>query len=81
MSIQPTKHFELFRGKTLLSIDFGTVVTGLAIFTPGRDPFPMIQGKINFKNTTQLAQEIKKVVDEECVDILIMGLPLYLDGK
>ncbi len=81
MNFEQTPQFQTFKGKTLLSIDFGTKVTGLASYCPGRDPFPLIYGKLTFQTIEKLVSDIAKIVNDEAVDVLIMGLPLYLDGK
>ena len=81
MSFEQCPQFETFKGQTLLGIDFGTKVTGLSIYAPGRDPFPIIHGKIIFENEEKLVKELARIVSDECVDILVLGLPLYLDGK
>ncbi len=81
MSFEQSAQFNTFKGQTLLSIDFGTRVTGLASYCPGRDPFPIIFGKINFENVDKLVDSIALIVSDECIDVLIMDLPLYLDGK
>ena len=66
--------------KTILAIDYGTKATGLALFTLGKDPFPMPYGKIKYIDDQQLCTEILKVIDDEVVDQLIIGLPLFTDG-
>ena len=81
MLFEKTPQFSTFHHKTLLAIDFGTTVTGLARYTPGRDPFPLGQGKLIFTNEEKLIRDIETVILDEGVDVLIMGLPLYLDGK
>jgi len=81
MNFDQTRQFLCFKGKTLLAIDFGTKVTGLASFCPGRDPFPLIYGKINFVSEEKLIADLQKIVLDEAIDIIVMGLPLFLDGK
>ncbi len=81
MSFDQSPQFETFKGQILLGIDFGTRVTGLSIYTPGRDPFPIIHGKIIFESEEKLVKELARIVSNECVDVIVLGLPLYLDGK
>lgn len=69
-----------FTNKTILAIDYGTKVTGLATYTVDRDPFPLPFGRINYHSDDQLVTDILKVIDEECVDVLLLGLPLFTDG-
>ncbi len=75
------KRFKTFEGKTILAIDFGFKVTGTALFCPGRDPFPYIAEKIIFKSQADTITALKKIVDDEGVDILVLGVPYFLDGK
>ncbi len=81
MSFENCSHFIHFKGQTILAIDFGTKVTGLASFCPGRDPFPLIYGKIIYQNHEQLIRDLKKICVNEGIDILVLGLPLFTDGK
>lgn len=69
-----------FTNKIILAIDYGKKVTGLATYTVDRDPFPLPFGRINYKSDDQLASEILKIVDDECIDVLVLGLPLFTDG-
>ena len=66
--------------KTVLAIDYGTTVTGLALFNPKRDPWPLPYGKIVYKNDSQLIEEVGKKIEEESVGILVLGIPLCKDG-
>ncbi len=70
-----------FQHKTILGIDYGTVYTGIATFCVGKDPYPTPFSKINYLNDEQLLKEILKIIDNESIDIVVLGLPLYLDGN
>jgi putative holliday junction resolvase len=67
--------------KVYLGIDFGSKVIGLALFCPNRDPFILLHGKIVVENELQVLQEISNVVDEESIGAIVLGLPLFTDGK
>jgi putative Holliday junction resolvase len=67
--------------KMLLAIDFGEKFIGLATYCVNRDPFPTPYGRIANKNTNQVLSELKKVISDELVDELIIGLPYLTDGK
>ncbi len=69
-----------FTNKTILAIDYGKKVTGLATFTVDRDPFPLPFGRIIYQDDLQLIGEIQQVVDDEFIEVLILGLPLFTDG-
>ena len=63
----------------ILAIDFGDKRTGLAIAdtdTRLASPFTVLE---NLKEP-QLVAAIKRIVEEERIDILICGLPLNMDG-
>ena len=68
-------------GKRILSVDYGTKVTGLAICQVDIDPFPQPLDRIIYKNDQQLSLDIQKFVENECADYLLLGVPHYTDGK
>lgn len=59
-----------------MGIDYGTKRTGIAISD--------VHGKIAFPfktiDTTELLQELKKIVKQEKVDTLVIGQPKYSDN-
>lgn len=67
--------------KVLLGIDYGTKVVGTALFSVGKDPYPLPFERIIFKDEEQVLEEILFICENELVDILILGLPLHTDGK
>ncbi len=83
---QPPNHSQ-FQGQTILCVDYGTKVTGLAIFTPGRDPYPLGHGKILMEHLgnkmpfEHFAQNLLQIIQDEDVNIVVLGLPLYPDGN
>lgn len=81
MSFSNYKNFELFKNKSILAIDYGTKVTGLAQFCPGREPFPSPFGRIVYMSDEQVINEIKIVVEDEVIDVIVLGLPTYEDGN
>jgi len=74
-------NFNRFSGKNILAVDYGTKVTGTATFCPGRDPFPLLCTSIIYKTDQQLIQDLSKLIDDEGIDVLVLGLPLFTDGK
>ncbi|PIP90103.1 MAG: Holliday junction resolvase RuvX [Bdellovibrionales bacterium CG12_big_fil_rev_8_21_14_0_65_38_15] len=80
MNFEEYPRFDQFKGKTILSVDYGTKVTGLAFWGVGREPFPGPYGKIIYQNDDQVCQEIKTIYDDEACDVIVVGLPLYADG-
>ncbi len=73
--------FHEFAGKTILCIDHGQNVIGLAIFTPGREPFPLTHGKIINKGLDALIKELEKIIDEDFIELIVFGIPYLTDGS
>lgn len=67
--------------KTLLALDFGEKFIGVASFCVNRDPFPTPYGRIANKGESFVLGELKKIISDECVDEIIVGLPHLTDGK
>ena len=66
--------------KRFLGIDYGDVNIGVAISDVGRQiasPYAMLKNK-NYKD---LFPEIKKIVDEMDVAVIVLGLPLQMNGE
>lgn len=74
-------NFTKYNNKNLLGIDYGEKVIGLALFCPGREPFPMPAGRIINKNERQVLADLHTVIEEEFVEVIILGIPHLLDGK
>jgi len=64
-----------------LAIDYGTKFTGIAQFKPGSDPFPICGERIAYKNDQQLIDDIYQLVEDEFINLVVIGLPYLLDGK
>lgn len=75
------KRFKIFENKTILAIDYGSKVIGTALFCPGRDPFPYIGEKIIIKSSQTALHSISNLISTENVDIIVLGIPYFLDGK
>lgn len=73
--------FSEFKNKNILAIDFGLKVTGTALFMPGKDPFPYPFEKIIFKDYQTLLTALSSIVQDEAVDVIVLGVPYFLDGK
>ena len=74
-------NFQKFSKKTIISIDYGTKNVGICVFTPGRDPFPMPYSQIKNTSQSQLLEKINKIITDEAVEIIVLGLPTYTDGN
>lgn len=75
------ERFKALVNKKIMAIDFGTKVVGTAFFCPGRDPFPYIGEKILFKSQSETIAALKKIIEEESVEVLVLGVPYFIDGK
>lgn len=81
MEIDERIPFEKIKNKHLMAIDYGQKFTGVATYYQGRDPFPLCYGRIAYKSDEQLINEISKIIDDEFIDILVVGIPFFTDGK
>jgi len=75
------ENFKKYLSKNILGIDFGTKVIGLATFCPGNDPFPIPYGRIISQSRELDIAEISKVISLEDIELIVLGLPKFLDGK
>jgi putative Holliday junction resolvase len=67
--------------KQILAIDFGEKVIGLATYCVNRDPFPTPYGRIINKGLDVVGRELKQVIEDECIDKIVIGVPRLTDGK
>jgi putative holliday junction resolvase len=64
----------------LLGVDYGSVRIGLAVSDPDRKiAFPLTT--YTRRNQEEDARYFRKVVDEEAISQIIIGLPVHLDGR
>lgn len=68
-------------GKHIMAIDYGQKFTGVATYKYKIDPFPLAWGRIAYKSDQQLLSELNSLIEEEFIDILIIGVPFFTDGK
>lgn len=73
--------YQKFLNKTILAVDYGRVAIGLALFCPGVHPFPLTHGRIVVKNQENVLSELKKIIQDDSVDYIVIGLPRHADGK
>lgn len=70
-----------YKGQVALGVDYGTKFTGLALYKLGEDPFPMPFDRIAYKDDEDLIKDIHHIIEQECVDIVVLGMPFFTDGK
>ena len=75
----PTEH--LLNLKTILAMDFGEKFIGVATYCVNRDPYPTPYGRIANKGKEAVIKELKQIIDNESVDLVVIGLPHLVDGK
>lgn len=64
----------------ILAIDYGTKRVGLAWQQTGLDlilPFGIIENK----GEEKVLADIKKIISEEGINEIVLGLPIFVDGK
>jgi len=81
MSPQEATSNHVFDRKPILAIDYGSKFTGLALFTPGVDLFPTAFGRIINKSEKDLLEQLHTVIKDEFIEVIVIGLPYFLDGK
>ena len=64
-----------------MSLDYGDKFIGVATYCVNRDPYPTPYGRIANKGEEFIMKEIKRLIDNECVDLIVVGVPYLLDGK
>jgi putative holliday junction resolvase len=63
----------------ILAVDYGTKAAGLALFSPGKDPYPLPYMRIENKGDRALLKVLLRVVREEAVTAVVLGVPRLLD--
>ncbi len=64
----------------IAGIDFGTVRIGIALSDPGRTIASPLESYTR-RGMVQDAQRFKQLVADEDVTLLVVGLPVHLDGR
>jgi putative Holliday junction resolvase len=67
--------------KTILAMDFGQKFIGVATYCVNRDPYPTPYGRIANKGNDMVLKELRAILDNECVELVVIGLPYLTDGK
>jgi putative Holliday junction resolvase len=67
--------------KTVLALDFGEKFIGVAVYCVNRDPYPTPFGRVQNTGPERVVRELKRIVADECIDLLVIGVPYLTDGK
>src|SRR3989344_5540694 len=81
MPLKNYPKFKEFLNMHILAIDYGQKFTGLASFIPGNDPFPLLHGRLAYLSDESLISDLKKIIADEMFEIVVVGVPTFLDGK
>ncbi|MFL5784010.1 MAG: Holliday junction resolvase RuvX [Bacteriovoracaceae bacterium] len=67
--------------KTILAMDFGEKFIGVATYCVNRDPYPLPYGRIQNLGESHVIKELKTMIENESVDLIVIGVPRLTDGK
>lgn len=67
--------------KKILAVDYGQKFTGLATYTPDIDPFVLLYGRLAYESDEKLCLDLKKIVQDELVEVIVIGVPHLTDGQ
>jgi len=67
--------------KHILAIDYGQKFTGLSNYKVNIDPMILIFGRIKYESDLQLINELETVIEDEFIEIIVLGIPRFTDGK
>jgi putative Holliday junction resolvase len=73
-------HHPLFE-KKILALDWGSKFVGVACFHDNRDPWPLPFGRLPGGDAATVWPHLKRIIDDESVDVLVVGVPFFTDGK
>ncbi len=73
--------FNELKGLNILSLDYGEKVIGMGFFCPGREPFPIGAGRIINKGLANFYKELSAKIEDEVIEVIVMGIPYYVDGN
>jgi putative Holliday junction resolvase len=71
---------DYLKNKHILAIDYGQKFTGLASYKVGNDPYPLAWGRLAYENDTKLLSDINTIIEDEFIDIIVVGVPHFTDG-
>jgi putative Holliday junction resolvase len=70
-----------FDGKRMLAIDWGEKFIGIATHHVGTDPMILAWGRLKGGPFAEVWAQLKRVLDDESIDEVIVGVPFLTDGK
>ncbi len=68
--------------KNILAMDYGEKFIGVATYCVNRDPYPTPYGRIaSHQGIDFVLKELKRLLDDEFIDLIVIGLPHLVDGQ
>lgn len=67
--------------KKVMALDWGQKFIGVAMFHIGRDPYPLAWGRLRGGSFEDVWKQLRTLLDDECVDQVVVGVPFLTDGK
>ena len=67
--------------KRILAIDYGEKVMGLASYWVNVDPYPLLAGRIITQEIESIEETLDKMILDESIDVIVIGIPHLVDGK
>lgn len=67
--------------KHILAIDYGQKFTGLSNYKVNIDPMILLFGRVKYESDDKLIQDLKDIIEDEFIEIIVLGVPRFTDGK
>lgn len=62
-------------------MDFGEKFIGVATYCVNRDPYPTPYGRIQNTSPEAVIKELKRIIEDEFIELIVIGLPHLTDGQ
>jgi len=69
------------QGKRFLALDWGEKFIGVATYHVGSDPMILAWGRLKGGSFEDTWKQLKKVLEDESIDEVVVGVPFLTDGK
>lgn len=69
------------KGKRLLALDWGEKFIGVATYHVGNDPMILAWGRLKGGSFQDVWIQLNRVLDDESIDEVVVGVPFLTDGK
>jgi putative Holliday junction resolvase len=72
---------KILKNKKIGAVDYGQKYTGLAFYHEGRDPYPVAYDRIKYINDSDLVKKVCTFIDDEVIEVIVVGVPFFTDGS